>query len=205
MTRAAAGDLRERVAVLELTSTADKSAYTWSEARRIWADAVLDTRSNLFSSVGIGARGVTFTVRASSLLSLANAFLWRGHHCFLTSIIPLEGQRCYMEVKAALCEPVTLTAKPQARTGRDELNRPTAVDIPFFTFPGVLTEKYRANEAEDVYRVTTLRRVLVTPKAIQLRPGDLVEAEGETPYIIRQALDLDPWKNEYELERMEDA
>ena len=45
----------------------------------------------------------------------------------------------------------------------------------------------------------------MTPKAIQLRPSDLVEAEGETPYIIRQALDLDPWKNEYELERMEDA
>ena len=40
MARAAAGDLRERVAVLELTSTADKSAYTWSEARRIWADAL---------------------------------------------------------------------------------------------------------------------------------------------------------------------
>ena len=171
----------------------------------MWADAVLDTRSNLFSSVGIGARGVTFTVRASSLLSLANAFLWRGHHCFLTSIIPLEGQRGYMEVKAALCEPVTLTAKPQARTGRDALNRPTAVGIPSFTFPGVLTEKYRANEAEDVYRVTTLRRVLVTPKTIQLRPSDLVEAAGETPYIIRQALDLDPWKNEYEIERMGDV
>ena len=87
----------------------------------------------------------------------------------------------------------------------DALNRPTAVEIPFFTFPGVLTEKYRANEAEDVYRVTTLRRVLVTPKAIQLRPGDLVEAEGETPYIIRQALALDPGKTAYAGARMEDA
>ena len=204
MARTAAGDLRERVTVLELT-TVDKSAYTWSEARRIWADAVLDTRSNLFSSVGIGARGVTFTVRTSASLSLANAVLWRGHHCFLTSIIHLEGQRGYMEVKAALCEPVTLTAKPQARTGRDELNRPTAVEVPSYTFPGILTEEYRDNEAEDVYRVTTLRRVLVTPKVIQLRPGDLVEASGEPPYTVRQALDLDVWKNEYEIERQEDV
>ena len=108
-------------------------------------------------------------------------------------------------MRAALCEPVTLTAKPQSRTGRDELNRPTAVEIPSFTFPGILTEKYRGNEAEEVYRVTTLRRVLVTPKVIQLRPGDLVEREGETPYIIRQALDLDAWKNEYEIERQEDV
>lgn len=205
MAKIAAGDLRERISVLELTSTADNSAYTWSEVRRIWADAVLDTRSNLFSTMGIGARGVTFTVRTSASLQLVNALRWRGQHCFLTSLLPLDGQRGYMAVKAALCEPVTLTAKPQARTGRDELNRPTAVEIPSFTFPGILTEKYRANEAEDVYRVTTLRRVLVTPKAIQLRPGDLVEAEGGPPYIIRQALDLDPWKNEYEIERMEDV
>ena len=203
MARMQAGDLDQRILVLDLSQ--ETGGYAWKEAWRTWGKVELDTRSNLFSSVGIGARGVTVIVRANPKLTLHHAFSWRGHHCFLTSVLPIEDSPGYWAVKAALCEPVILTAKPQARTGRDELNRPTAVDIPFFTFPGVLTEKYRANEAEDVYRVTTLRRVLVTPKAIQLRPGDLVEAEGETPYIIRQVLDLDPWKNEYELERMEDA
>lgn len=203
MARMQAGDLDQRILVQALNQ--ESGGYAWKEAWRTWGKAELDTRSNLFSSVGIGARGVTFTVRANPKLTLDHAFLWRGRHCFLTSVLPIADSPGYWAVKAALCEPVTLTAKPQARTGRDELNRPTAVELPPFTFPGILTEKYRANEAEDVYRVTTLRRVLVTPKAILLRPGDLVEAEGETPYIIRQALDLDAWKNEYEIERMEDV
>ena len=144
------------------------------------------------------------TLRHEPELSLHHALRWKGQFLFLTSLI-LGEDRDRLELKAALCEPVTLTAKPQARTGRDELNRPTAVEIPSFTFPGVLTEKYRANEAEDIYRVTTLRRVLVTPKVVQLRPGDLVEPKGETPYIVRQTLDLDAWKNEYEIERMGDV
>ena len=203
MARVQAGDLDQRIRVLALQKEA--TDYSWQAVGAVWAKGELDTRSNLFSSIGIGARGATFTVRANRQLTLANAYLWRNQHCFITAILPLEDAPGYVQVKAALCEPVTLTAKPQARTGRDELNRPTAVEIPSFTFPGILTEKYRANEPEDVYRVTTLRRVLVTPKAVQLRPSDLVEVYGETPYIVRQVLDLDPWKNEYEIERMEDV
>ena len=195
--------LDQIVEVLELEKDSSGN-YTWKTVRRRWAAVELDTGRNLFSSVGIGARGATVTLRHDPELSLHHALRWKGQFLFLTSLI-LGEDRDRLELKAALCEPVTLTAKPQARTGRDELNRPTAVELPPFTFPGILTEKYRGNETEDVYRVTTLRRVLVTPKAIQLRPGDLVEAEGETPYIIRQALDLDAWKNEYEIERMGDV
>ena len=195
--------LDQVVEVLKLEKDSSGN-YAWKTVHRRWAAVELDTGRNLFSSVGIGARGATVTLRHDPELSLHHALRWKGQFLFLTSLI-LGEDRDRLELKAALCEPVTLTAKPQARTGRDELNRPTAVEIPSFTFPGVLTEKYRANEAEDVYRVTTLRRVLVTPKTIQLRPSDLVEAAGETPYIIRQALDLDPWKNEYEIERMGDV
>ena len=195
--------LNQVVEVLELEKDGSGN-YAWKAVRRRWAAVKLDTGRNLFSSVGIGARGATVTMRHDPELSLHHALRWNGQFLFLTTLI-LGEYRDRLELKAALCEPVTLTAKPQARTGRDELNRPTAVKIPSFTFPGILTEKYRGNEAEDVYRVTTLRRVLVTPKAIQLRPGDLVEAEGETSYTIRQALDLDAWKNEYEIERMGDA
>ena len=61
MEKISAGDLRERVKVLTLRFHEDDNQYQWTETRRLWADAELDTRSNLFSSVGIGARGVTFT------------------------------------------------------------------------------------------------------------------------------------------------
>lgn len=98
-----------------------------------------------------------------------------------------------------------LTAEPQDRKGRDTLNRPTAIQQESFTFPGILTEKYILNEAEEVYRTITCQRVLVTPKAIPLRPGDLIRPQGESPYTVRQVMDLDPYKNEYVIERQEDV
>lgn len=108
-------------------------------------------------------------------------------------------------MQAALAEPAILTAEPQDQKGRNTLNRPTAIQQASFTFPGILTEKYIRNEAEEVYRAIARQRVLVTPKAILLRPGDLIRPQGESPYTVRQALDLDPWKNEYILERQEDV
>ena len=42
--------------------------------------------------------------------------------------------------------------------------------------------------------------MLVTPKAIALTPGQLVEVDG-TPWPVTLAHTLDLWHNEYELER----
>ncbi len=44
------------------------------------------------------------------------------------------------------------------------------------------------------------RRVLVTPKAVRLRPGPLVEVDG-VEWPVMAAYELDPHKNEYILER----
>ena len=84
-------------------------------------------------------------------------------------------------------------------------NRPVAVSVPSFTFPGILTEKYFRNEADDIYRAEVQQRVLVAPKVIVLRAGDLVQKGNETPYTVRQVLDLDPYKNEYVIERSWEA
>ena len=123
---------------------------------------------------------------------------------FLTSIV-LSDDRSRQEIRAAVCEPVTLTARPQNRTGRDAYNRPVAVSVPSFTFPGILTEKYFRNEADDIYRAEVQQRVLVTPKEIQMRAGDLIQNGKEAPYTVRQVLDLDPYKNEYIVERSWEA
>ncbi len=201
----AVGAMRERLRVLELTYSEGAAAYRWTESRRVWARFEPDERINLFSSVGVGVRGALFTIRHDAALTLHNAYEWNGRHCFLTAVLPDEPSRGFDTVRAALCESVTLTAKPQSRTGRDERNRPVAVEVPGFTFPGVLTEKYFRNEAEDVYRAEMQQRVLVTPKKITLRAGDLVGQGTEKPYTVRQALELDPYKNEYVIERRWDA
>lgn len=199
------GAMRERIGVLRLAYDGDARAYRWETERSVWASAIPDERINLFSSAGIGVRGTVFTVRHDAARTLHNAYCWNGKHCFLTAIRAEEPARGFDTVKAAVCESVTLTARPQDRTGRDALNRPVAVAVPGFTFPGILTERYFRNDAEDVYRAELQQRVLVTPKPIALRAGDLVQQDTEPPYTVRQVLDLDPYKNEYVLERRWDA
>lgn len=199
------GTLRERLDVLALACSEDGAAYFWKRVRGAWAAARMETRRVIFSSSGTSARGVTFTIRRDEWLTLGNAYAWNGQHCFLTDILRDDPNRGFWTVRAALCESVTLTAKPQKRTGRDTLNRPKAVEVSGFTFPGILTERYFRNEADDISRAETQQRVLIAPKAITLRAGDLVQRGEETPYTVRQVMDLDAHRNEFLLERRSDA
>lgn len=203
MIRVQAGDLDQRIQVLALTK--NENTYSWGKVGSVWAKGDLDTRSNLFSSIGIGARGMTFTVRSNRHLSLANAFLWRGQHCFLTSIIPLADSPGYVQVKAALVDLVNCIATWTPRDTKDALNRPIEGTPETVIFPAILTEKYRGNELEDVYRTLTQQRVLVTPKAIKLQAGAVVQIEAGAAYTVRSVMDLDEWKNEYEIEHQEDV
>ena len=195
--------LNQKIQVLTLVQDEENGDFTWSSGRKHWASVDLNTKNNLFSSIGIGARGAVLTIRPDSKLTLHQALEWDGQFLFLTSII-LSQERDRQTIQAALCNPVTLTADPQDRTGRDELNRPKVVKQASFSFPGILTELYHGNAADEIYRTDTLQRVMVTPKAVVLRAGDLVHPENEAPYTVRQVLDLDPWKNEYVIERQED-
>lgn len=176
--------------------------WKWVPTRRIWAAIDLQQKTNIFSKIGVGARDASIVIWQQDL-TLHNAIRRGEMHFFLTSIT--ERNRNQLDVRAALCEPVTLTAKPQDRTGRDDLNRPTVVKQASFTFPGILAELYHRNAPDEIYRTEMLQRVLVTPKAIKFRAGDLVQPEKEAPYTVRQVMDLDPYKNEYVIERREDV
>ena len=146
-----ADDLRQRLELLELRFDQKKAAYTWEVRRVCWGGVSFDERSNLFSSVGIGARGASIVIRPDQLLTLHGAMRLGDQFLFLTSIV-LSDDRSRQEIRAAVCESMTLAARPQDRTGRDAYNRPVAVSVPSFTFPGILTEKYFRNEADDIYR-----------------------------------------------------
>ena len=181
-----AGDLNQRIQVLTLRHDEEANAYAWGEAWRAWAKAEPDTRSNLFSTVGIGARGVTFTVRANSRLTLQHAYRWQGRHCFLTAFLPVPASPGYWEVKAALAEPAECQRYVQKQPGA--------------RFPGILTEKYLRHEQETPMSVNELQMVLVTPKPVRLRPGELVKA-GDAFWEVLIAHELDAYKNEYEIGR----
>lgn len=180
-------NLNQVIQVLELRRDGD--VYAWEKARRTWAAAEQDTRSNLFSSVGVGARGVTFTIRKSWTLTLHNAFLWRGRFCFLTSIV--DGNPGFQVVRAALCEP----SECQKDADRDPAG---------CQFPGILTEKYVGHEQLDPHAEVTGDFVLVTPKEVSLKPGSWITVGGAY-FLVRAPHELDPFKNEYEIRRKEDC
>jgi len=187
--RTTGSSLKGRLQVLRLDYDADSNTYAWVEDRRIWVAAEQDTKANLFSSVGVGARGVTFTIRRSPALTLHNAFRWRGQHCFLTSII--DGEPGFQAVKAALCEPA------ECRQDMDK-------SPPGCSFPGVLTEKYVGHEQMNPHAEVMGDFVLVVPKPVVLKPGSWVTVDGAY-FLVRVPHELDPYKNEYEIRRKEDC
>lgn len=189
MVQISAGSLRERVTVMSLARDTNGNYY-WAEVWKAWTDAQLDTKSNLFSSVGIGARGVTFVIRKHSGLTLHDAFLWKGQHCFLTAILPHDHPG-YLMVKAALAE---------GRTCRKDADLTPAG----CTFPGILTEKYVKHEQPDLHAEVTTDYVLMTPKVISLAPGSWVTVD-DAFYRVQVPHLLDPYKNEYEIRRREDC
>lgn len=180
-----AGKLRDVLQVLELKEN-PKGTWMWQKVRKARGAVELSTRSNLFSTVGIGARGTEIILRRQDL-TLHQAILWGEQHLFLTAILP-EG-RLHLRVQAALVEPVECQADMDEGGG--------------VRFPGILTEKFLKWEQPEPYSVNRMSYVLVTPKPIQLQRGGLVGVSGIN-YEVQLAHTLDPYKNEYEIVRTED-
>lgn len=192
-----AGKLRDVLQVLELKESPE-GTWTWQKVRKARGAVELSTGRNLFSSVGIGARGAEIILRRQPL-TLHNALLWGEQHLFLSAILP-EG-RLHLRVQAALVEPVEcLATRTEDTVG--EAGRPTTAETMRVIFPGVLAEKYARYEREETHAENATSYVLVVPKEIQLKAGDLVtvqEGPAQGVYNVQICHVLDPYKNEYEI------
>ena len=91
-----AGKLNKAAQVLELRETAP-GVWEWTPVRRAWASITFQSKTNLFSKVGIGARDAAVIVRRQPL-TLHHALRWGDTHLFLTSIVPMG--RNHLEVDA---------------------------------------------------------------------------------------------------------
>lgn len=192
-----AGKLRDRLEVLQLREEPENT-WSWFSSRKAKGRVETTTMNNLFSKVGIGARGAEILIRRQSL-TLHNAILWGTQHLFLTAIQP-EG-RLHLRVQAALVQVCTCTAVRTA-DAVGKAGRPVTEETMRVTFPGVLTERYIRFERENTHDESDVSYVLVTGKPIALQPGDLVTiTDGQAPgvYHVTAGHKLDEWKNEYEI------
>lgn len=198
-----AGDLSERLELLELEET-QADTWEWVSRGRLWAQVEVDGGKNLFSSVGIGARNAKLVLRARPL-SLCQALRWRGQHLFLTGITKLD--RMHLNVQAALVNVVTcLAARTEDTVGA--AGRPVAAETMRISFPGILTEKYAKYEREETHAENDTGYVLVVPKVISLKAGDLVTVQdgpAKAVYAVTICHVLDQFKNEYEIARRGDV
>ena len=78
--------LTEKIEILTLVLDDETGALSWVSERKRWAAVKLDSQRNLFSAVGVGARGVTVTIRPDRRLTLRDAIRWNGEFLHLTAI-----------------------------------------------------------------------------------------------------------------------
>lgn len=193
------GELNERISILSINQA--ENTYTWEPTSESWAKIEQLTGNNLFSKVGLGAKSVKITARKKCGLTLHNAFLWKGKHCFLTDICEID--RAYYEITAALIEPQICTIERTNPPRLNELNRPIYDESTVISFPGCVTEKYMGHVQNEPMATKEIRNVLVTPKNITVKCGEIVTINN-IAYNVLIAHELDEYKNEYEILVKED-
>lgn len=204
MDKRSAGYLRERLDVLAPQATAE--GWGWLPARRTWAGVELTGKRSLFSSVGIGARSAAVTLRRQPL-EPGHLLLWRGMYLYVATVT--EPELGWMEAECAVVDLCCCTAR-RAEVTKGKANRPVRDETKLGQFSAVLTERYMGyGKAEDgTHVVATNTMVLVTPTAVELDEGDLVDVAdgpGKGTYYVTVCHRLDRWKAEYEMERKKDV
>lgn len=192
------GNLRERGTLLRINGT---SNLQWEELAGLWMQVKETGRKNLFSKVGIGADGVEILIRSRDI-TLHDAIRWNGRHYFLTNISEEGTAPVYLKIQAARVNPMPVTVW-RDKVEKGALNQPVRAPEQIGSFPGCITEKYLASRGEESHIESEIRLVAVAPKAALYRAGDLFEISGEK-FRVMVVHNLENWKNEYEIQRIED-
>ena len=197
-----AGRLRSNVIVLRIVH--EDTGCCWVPCTTIRAEVTYPSGSNLFSKIGLGVRSVRLKIRVQPDLTLHDALMLGDQHLFLTKIT-LEPDRIYCIVDAAVIPPVSCCVSRKTVETDSRHNRPTLSQISVYTFPACVTEKYgKLNQQAEPQDTTEMVYVLVTPKTVALRAGEVITMQGES-WCVQIGHTLDPYKNEYEIIRKEDT
>lgn len=192
-----AGSLNQRATILQIQEVHPR-VWNWVSVRNTWMAIDEKTIKNLFSSVGVGARGCELILRQQTL-DCFYAIRYRDMHLLLTAVTP-HG-RGHLQVSAAKVHPLQCTAQRE-KDGLGKNNRPITRKYKIATFPGILTDKYAGYQRLSTHAETTQTYVLVTPKQIVLEAGNILSfSAGPLHKSIGEITDvhlLEQYKNEYE-------
>jgi len=191
------GEFRWLIDILELVEV-EIGVYEWRQKKRIWSKMEHLTTNCVYSKNGISARSARFTIESRHEITLHNALALAppgtGH--FFLADINREKPGFYV-LSTAVIAPVTCEAE-RTKTVTGALNRPETEKLQPLIFPGYLTEKYLRQTQDAPMSYSETRYVLITPKAIGIQTGELVDIGGALYETVIPHV-LDPWKNEYEI------
>ena len=194
------GELSSKVDILEFTETSD-SVYEWLAIKTVWAKIEHQLISVIFSKHGVTARSAKLSMHSRPELTLHNALASpKSGHFFVTDInrdVPGVDT-----VSVAIIEPIECKIE-RVETVRGANNRPQVTKLSPLTFPGYITEKYIRQTQNEPMSYSETRYVLVTPKVIEIKTGDIVDVGGLKYEMVIPHL-LDPHKNEFEILRRSD-
>lgn len=195
------GALRDLIQFLKLEQT--ENGFEWVSQTNMFAQVKQKTSKNIFSTVGLGVPTVEFTIR-NRHITLDNALMFKGQHCFITNIEEHPDSRNFYKVTTAAITPRICSVQRRTAELDPVYNRPILSDNTKITFPACVTEKYIKTAVETPQTNTEQCLVLVVPKAITLKVGEQITLEGKVWRVVVPH-ELDNWKNEYEIIRNDDA
>lgn len=102
-----------------------------------------------------------------------------------------------MDIKTVNIEPKLCILK-RYEYNEDKFNRPQKGIITVYKFYSYVLEKYSGYVQEKVNSTTIQTYILLTPKVIDLKVGDIVEINSIT-YNVQVTHKLEEYSNEYEI------
>ncbi len=197
-----AGRLNERIEILALDQR--EQEFSWKRIDRTWAQVEMSGERNLyegdntnpFASAGAGAELTRFLLRRRGLTP-HHAIRWQGRHYLITGVA-LCG-RNHLEAVGVCVQPAACIAR-RPTAGKDSLKRPLGGTEEIARFPAAVAEERREYRPQSPMARAEAVYTLTTPKAVQLREGDLVEVDGVDYHLTAVHL-RGEYQNEYEIRR----
>lgn len=202
------GELRTKIKILKYENL--ENIYKFTNIKTINTKVEIDSKGNAFSNGNVFSKfgmrsneSFTITLRYLKDLTKSNAIKLNDEHYLISYIEDIENRHRYLKL-TAVKQKIYICEAFRNATLKDELNRPQHILKNIYKFEGYLLEKYIGFNAETISSNTKHTLILMCPKVINLKPGDIVKVDNNK-YTVEIDHTLDEYFNEYEITLSKDV